>query len=397
MRNHVVGLVVLVGCATTQRGGGPPPGGLPSACSGDLGQGDAQVKLAVFLDAAGAFMAGAADIDRRLGVACRNLGRDLQMSAGEMETAGPDTASVCGQVAARMKSELDKARAEASVEAKLEIVEPVCTTKVDEYKRCIERCEPKVVRPGYVDYRCEGGELRGGCSAQCSGSCAVDVHGQCSGACEGTCSGSCGGTCNGFCEGECTQRLANGQCAGACRGTCRGTCSATCTGTCEGHCVVSGQASCRGECRGGCSVDFQAPVCTGHIVPPEVRTECRQSCDTVAVSREECTPGVAKLEVDASGAVNAAARVGGLAQAIAARIPEIHALSHRLQELKDSGEVMVKSADDAVQAAGQLGANASVCMAEVATSIPRAVASVGSSFSVSMNITVSFGAEVIVY
>lgn len=396
MRNRFWCVVVLVGCATTQSGGAGP-GGMPESCSGDLGSGEASAKLATFVDAAGAFMGGVAALDGQLGTACRNLGGDLRMSAAELEASGTDTASVCAQVAARVQAEMEKARAEASIEAKLEIVEPVCTTKVEEYKRCIERCEPRVVRPGYVDYHCEGGELRGGCSAQCTGSCASSVQGQCAGACEGICSGGCSGTCNGICEGECSARLPNGQCAGSCRGTCRGTCSAGCTGSCSGQCVAQAQAACRGECRGGCSVDFQAPVCTGHIVPPEVRTECRQSCDTFCISHQECTPGMARLVVDASGATAAASRVSAVVQAVAARMPEIHALSHRLQDLRDAGAVMVKSADDAVAAATQMGGRAALCVAEIAGSLPGAVARLGGAFQVTVKITVSFGADVVVY
>jgi hypothetical protein len=138
-------------------------------------------------------------------------------------------------------------------------------------------------------------------------------------------------------------------------------------------------------------------VCTGHIVPPEVRTECRQSCDTVCVSHQECTPGMARLDVDASGAAAAASRVSGVVQAVAARMPEIHALSHRLQDLREAGSVMVKSADDAAGAASQMGGKATLCIAEIAGSLPGAVARLGGAFQVTVKITVSFGADVVVY
>src|SRR5262249_5716328 len=163
MRNRFWCVVVLVGCATTQSGGAGP-GGMPESCSGDLGSGEASAKLAPVVDAGGGVLGRGGAAAGPAGAPGRDAGGGALTvgAAAELEASGTDTASVCAQVAARVQAEMEKARAEASIEAKLEIVEPVCTTKVEEYKRCIERCEPRVVRPGYVDYHCEGGELRGG-------------------------------------------------------------------------------------------------------------------------------------------------------------------------------------------------------------------------------------------
>src|SRR5215468_7956571 len=119
MRSGFWCVVVLVGCATTQSGGAGSSG-LPEACTGDLGAGEAQAKLATFVDAAGAFIGGVAALDGQLGAACRHLGADLQMTPAELEASGTDTASVCTQVAARVQAEMEKARGEASIEAKLE-------------------------------------------------------------------------------------------------------------------------------------------------------------------------------------------------------------------------------------------------------------------------------------
>jgi hypothetical protein len=362
---------------------------LGGSCSADWGEDEAARSFGAFVLATNTFIGTANDIETRLRNACRGMGSDVGMAAGELEG---NTKQVCSAVAARMKSEM-RAAASARVETKVIVTEPVCTVKVDEYRQCIERCEPKVIREGRFEYSCQGGELRGGCSASCSGRCAVDVQGSCQGSCEGTCSGGCSGTCNGVCDGECSARGPNGQCAGSCRGTCRGTCSAGCSGTCSGKCVVSASASCSGECRGGCSVQWQAPVCTGKIVPPEIRTECRDVCETVQVSRRECTPGEVKVVVDASAVAEAAERSRRVFSAVEHRLPEIRAALRQFEALRASGEAMVRYAGYFGSIIPQIGANAFLCVAGAAAELPKAVSQVSVSFQVSVEVSASVGAS----
>lgn len=370
-------------------GGGGGGASLGNQCRGDFGSDEAGRQFTTFLQASAAFIDTSNDIEARMRAACQNLGTDLAMSSAEMAVNGNTTLAVCNQVSAKIRAEMDAIRATPSVKARFETTEPVCTTKIEEYRSCIERCDVKVVREGRVEYRCEGGELRGSCNAQCSGQCAVDVQGQCSGSCEGTCSGGCNGVCNGTCEGECTARDGEGRCTGTCRGTCRGTCSGGCTGSCSGRCVASAQAACSGECRGGCSVEFQRPVCTGRIVPPEVKTECRQMCDSVQVSHQECTPGEARLIVDASGAAEAAERAQRVTAAVAARVPEIVALGHRLGSLRQAGQAMIDNVGGFASTVGAIGGNAILCSAEAAAALPRAVSNVSVSFQVSVEVSAS--------
>jgi hypothetical protein len=153
---------------------------------------------------------------------------------------------------------------------------------------------------------------------------------------------------------------------------------------------VSGQASCQGECRGGCSVQFTQPVCTGRIVPPEIRTDCRESCDTVQVSTRECTPGQTRIIVDGTAAAEAAERVRRLSDAIAARGSTIIGLGARVRELAQAGEVMVRNAGGFARSTTQLGAAAASCALQAVSALPAATARV----SVAVNVSVSFQAAV---
>jgi hypothetical protein len=361
------------------------------SCRADVVSGGDETarEFATFLEATDTFITTAGEVDRRLLQTCREFGSDLGMGDGELDAAGAGTMAVCGQVTARVRSEMAAIR-RAKVRAQLVVTEPVCETRVDEFRRCIEKCEPRVVKEGRIEYRCEGGELRGRCDGECNGRCAAQAQGQCGGACEGTCTGECSGVCDGICEGECAARGPDGRCAGACRGTCRGTCTAGCSGQCNGRCIVEVRAACGAECRGGCSIEYTEPVCTGRIVPPEVRTECRELCDSIRVSRQVCTPGSARLVVDASEVQKAAHDTNRIVHGIAARMPEIRAIGSRLYTLRDAGAIMLRTSAGFASGAASLGAAAVACAAQEAVELPRAVNQV----SVAFQVTVSFSASV---
>ncbi|MFO0558477.1 MAG: hypothetical protein U0269_10710 [Polyangiales bacterium] len=370
-------------------GGGGAAAGIPDSCTAaEYGATENAQSFSAFLVATSAFIRAAGEIDTQLVGACRALGTDLGMSDAELTANGADTRSICTAVNAKVRGEYDFIRS-AQIRTHVESTPPVCKTRVDEYTQCIQRCQPTVVREGRVETTCTGGELRGSCGASCTGRCAVEVNGSCGGACEGTCSGGCTGVCEGACQGTCASRDAQGNCHGACQGTCYGRCSAGCTGSCQGSCEMSGQASCQGECRGGCSVQYTQPVCTGRVVPPEIRTECRESCDTVQVSSRECTPGQTRIIVDGTAAAEAAERARRLSDAVAARGSTIISLGARVRELGQAGEVMVRNAGGFARSTTQLGAAAAACSLQAVAALPAATARV----SVAVNVSVSFQAS----
>lgn len=370
-------------------GGGGAAAGIPDSCTAaEYGASENAQSFSAFLVASAAFIRAAGEIDTQLVGACRALGTDLGMSDAELTANGADTRSICTAVNTKVRGEYDFIRS-AQIRTHVESTPPVCKTRVDEYTQCIQRCQPTVVREGRVETQCTGGELRGACGASCTGRCAVEVNGSCGGACEGTCSGGCTGVCEGACQGTCASRDAQGNCHGACQGTCYGRCSAGCTGSCQGSCELSGQASCQGECRGGCSVQYTQPVCTGRIVPPEIRTECRESCDTVQVSSRECTPGQTRIIVDGTAAAEAAERARRLSDAVAARGSTIISLGARVRELGEAGTVMVRNAGGFARSTTQLGAAAAACSLQAVAALPAATARV----SVAVNVSVSFQAS----
>lgn len=383
----MVGTDTTVGTGGTGGAGATnSSGGATDACaSASYGATQDAQSFSAFMIAAGSFARAAGDIDSTLVSVCRGLGTDLGMTDAEINANGTDTRAQCTAVNGKLQSEIAAIRA-ARLTTRVERTEPVCKTRVQEYRACIQRCEPRVVEQGRVEYQCQGGEMRGSCGASCSGRCAVEVNGQCGGACEGTCSGSCTGQCNGICEGTCSSRDAQGNCTGTCQGTCRGRCSAGCTGSCQGRCELSGQASCSGECRGGCSVEYQAPVCTGRIVPPEVRTECRESCDSTQIEYRECTPGQTRIVVDGTAAADAMARSQRVQTAVSARVPQITAIGARVADLGQAGEALVRNGAGFARSAFSLGAAAAVCSAQAVAALPIAVARVNVAVSVSVSV-----------
>lgn len=369
--------------------GGSGGGGVSDSCTtASYGATENAQAFSAFLVASAKFINASSEIDTQLVGACRALGTDLGMSDAELTANGADTRSICTAVSAKVRGEYDFIRS-AQIRTHVESTPPVCKTRVDEYQQCVQRCQPTVVREGRIETQCTGGELRGSCGASCTGRCAAQVNGQCNGACEGTCNGGCTGVCEGACQGTCASRDAQGNCHGACQGTCYGTCSAGCTGSCQGSCVVNAQASCQGECRGGCSVEYQQPVCTGRIVPPEIRTECRESCDTVQVSSRECTPGQTRIIIDGTAAAEAAQRARRLSDAVAARGSTIIALGARVRDLVEAGQVMVRNGGAFARSTTQLGAAAAGCAVQAVGALPAATARV----SVAVNVSVSFQAS----
>ncbi len=352
------------------------------ACDADFGTNEAAMKVESFLLATSTFVGTAAELETSLKSACTRMGAELGVAPGT-----GDARAVCQPVVEKLRAELTDLSGSEHLTIAIESRPHVCEVSIDAYAQCAAQCDA-TFDPGQVQLQCEGGELRGQCSAECTGRCAVEAHGQCGGACEGTCSTSCTGTCHGECEGTCRTRGADGQCNGACTGTCHGSCSSGCTGSCEGTCEMSAQASCSGECRGGCSVAYTEPRCTGTVRQPNVRADCRADCDTRMNAQAHCTPGYTHVNVTGRVATNLEERVAHLRNAIQLSFGEIMAIHSKLERLGASAQAMGESARGLPRAIGNLGLNAAACVTAASAALPRASASV----TVSIEVSASFSA-----
>jgi hypothetical protein len=258
---------------------------------------DVEGKVKAALEAVANVQALAVSLEADVQTACMGLAKDLGAKDDELKAAGKDTAKLC-DLAVKM---IGTAKAEAKAAGKLTIsaAPPVCGVSVDAAAECAASCDASV-KGGSAEVKCEGGEMSGACDAECSGSCDVSAGG----ACEGTCEGSFSGTCEGDCEGTCDGADAKGKCAGKCEGTCKGTAK----GTCKGSCKLAAKAKCSGTCSGSCSVKFKEPKCSGNIVMPKVKAECKGQCDAKLDAKVTCSPPAVKITF--SGDAKAGAKLG---------------------------------------------------------------------------------------
>ena len=383
------------GLAGVGGGGGGSAGGaagISSQCKGDFGQTKAAMELESFLLATDGFLGAAADIESSLLQTCRAMASELGMSEAELSSAAnePEVQAVCNAVGDRIRSEMQDLRANANLQVVVAARPPKCEVSVDAYAGCMAECDASF-DPGQVDLKCEGGELRGGCSGKCEGSCSAEVNGQCSGSCEGTCSAGCSGRCEGVCEGKCAAKGPDGECRGRCDGTCKGSCSAGCQGSCSGQCVVKAKAQCTGECRGSCSVEWTEPKCTGTVRPPSASAECEASCDARLDAKAECEPGEMHVDIQGSVDQNVSEKVARVRQAIESGMSNVLLLRAKLDRLGASGAEMVQAGGRIPDAVGTLGLNAARCATQAVAALPRATASVSVSVQVSASLSASAG------
>lgn len=344
-------------------------GALGAQCRGGFGATAEARKLQAFVDAATSFASAADDIQGSLLASCRQMGEALGMESAQLSGEGAEgVRSVCAAVSERLRADLTQIRGAAGVNVEIRARPPRCEVSVDAYAQCAGSCEANV-EPGSVEIQCEGGELRGGCSAECTGHCAVEVSGECS------------GTCEGSCEGRCSATAEDGSCAG------------TCQGTCHGHCAVQASGRCEGECRGGCSVAFQEPRCTGHVQPPNVSADCRAACDARLDAQASCQPGEMTLVVTGELDENLQQTATRAANAVRAGLGTIAMLRRRLDRLARSGEAVVSSARGLPDAVGSLGVQAGACAAATVSALTGAVGSVSVSVEVSVEVSGSASAS----
>lgn len=352
---------VQVSAPASLRGGSAPT--LQGPCGAGFGSTASAQRLSAFLQGASVFVNTAASLQGDLEQSCAAMARDLNVPEAELAPQGNQlrVQSACERVARALREELAALRSTPNVQVVAEQVPPVCTTNVRQFEECLQRCDTSYT-PGRVELQCEGGELRGQCSAQCSGSCAVEVHGSCAGSCEGQCQGQWQG--------------------------------ASCQGQCDGYCNLGAQASCQGECRGGCSVRYTEPSCSGRVVPPQVQTTCRTSCETRSVSESVCTPGYTRFRVTGvESLAEAAARAQRVRAAVTGGLGVIAGLGRKLELLVASGRALAENATAVPQAVGELGLGAGLCATQAVTALPGAVASVGVSLQVSVSVSGSLQAR----
>lgn len=370
-------------------------GGLGAECRGDFGANASARKLEAFLTATNTFVTTANELEGELYEACGRMGRDLEIPEAEMQPTGqvPRVKAACERVAQQIQADMQAIGASgAGIRVDVEATPPVCEVRVDGYARCAGECDASF-DPGEAHIECEGGELRGSCTAECRGSCSVQASGSCSGSCEGTCSGGCSGSCQGVCEGTCATRGADGQCNGRCEGTCRGTCTAGCSGSCEGQCVAEVTGSCQGECRGGCSVEFQEPRCTGTVRPPRVEAECQASCDARLEAEAECRPGQARVNIAGGLSPEAEAKAARLRAAFEHGYGSILAAAKKLERLGRAGRAMIQIGGEVPGAVASLGLAAGACATQAVALLPQATAKVTVSVEVSASLSASAGSR----
>lgn len=352
-------VAVVMGCPG---GLGNLAGGVGGSCNGDLGAGAALQKVEVFVASANEFAAAANELDQSLLTACRQMATDMQIPESELAAHGDQspTQAVCTRVATQLREDMTAIRAVANLRAEVTMVPPQCQVSVDAYARCAGECDVSYT-PGQAEIQCEGGELRGQCSAQCTGRCAVEVSGQ----------------CNGTCEGTCSARDAQGNC----------------TGACQGRCVSQASGTCGGECRGGCSVAYTQPTCTGRVQPPQVNADCRAACDARLDAQATCTPGRAELRITGNAGTDLEARVRRVRAALGGGFGQVLLLRAKVERTARSGAQLVRAAQELPNAIGNAGARAVMCATSAATATVSAMAKVNVSVSVSVQVSGSVTAS----
>lgn len=338
------------------------PGGfgvatLGGSCNGDLGANAAAQRVETFIATANAFTANAMQLNATLLTACRSMGRDLGIADAELGSGdSPDAVrAACERVSRQLRADLTEVRGSAGVRVEVQTVPPRCEVSLDAYARCAGECDATYT-PGEAELRCEGGELRGVCAAQCTGRCAVEVNGACNGACEGRCQGTSG---------------ADG----------------TCTGACQGRCIAHASGQCAGECRGGCSVAFREPRCTGRVQPPRVNADCRAACDARLDAQATCTPGRAELRVTGNVATDLQQKVDRLQAALASGFGQVLQVRVQVERTARSGEALARSIGELPGVARSVGVQAATCAVAAVGAVTSAVASVNVSVQVSVQVS----------
>jgi hypothetical protein len=333
----------------------------------------------------------AARLDADLKVACGGMAKDLGKGA-EFES---------GSAACKAAMEgLGELRGQIGGEIKIDVnfEPPVCTASVDAYANCVAECDVNV-EPGSLDVKCEGGELVGKCDASCTGTCHFEAAATCEGTCSGACTADFKGTCGGECNGKCDGKTSEGaSCAGTCEGSCTANAKGSCGGSCDGSCEMAAAGSCDGQCQGECTVDFDAPRCTGEIVPPKASADCDASCKADVQAEFECIPPKLAINIDSNGNAEAIAKYKTV---LTTHLPGVLniAVGMKDEAAKAAADVTavvkgVKTTVGKLKSSGpQVAAKVTACVTAPFAMAVKAAASISASVSVSVDVSASASAS----
>lgn len=367
-------------------------------CLTDLSTTDAGKKVQAFIDTSNALIVAATEIDSDMLNACKSMGHDLGIPAGDLEppmSLDPNSPGAATDVACRrVRSEVDKIIHDDLVaNASLAVVytPSVCTIDAGARLRCEQQCDPVTVTVTRLE--CTPGHAYGQCMASCMGTCTGSCSAGCVGRCSGTCSGSCTGNCNGACAGTCAAKNVDGSCYGACNGSCTGTCDGSCNGSCTASCSGSCGASCVGTCEGDCSIWVEPPRCT-EIKDVTTIQECRTNCDARAHFEATCTEPSVTVSYGYAATLAQKAALDRLVTALVNNYSDFLRIGARATLVVADAVGGYKSALEGVTTtAQQVGLGAGACIADAVTRVTSAAAKVQISVSVSVSISASVAAK----
>ncbi|WP_106092201.1 hypothetical protein [Enhygromyxa salina] len=298
-----------------------------------------------------AFVQASMDIERvanqayaNVTAACVKMGKDLGVSAAELQGSAADSASApCNAVAAKID-----AIVKANAAIKVSYQPPRCQMDANFKASCDAECGLEV-DPGKVVAECEPAKL--------------------SGYCQGTCTGQCEGTCTGECQGECSAKDAQGRCVGECKGTCSGSCDATCHAKCDGT--------------------WKAPRCDVEVEQSKVKADCAANCEASAKFRASCQPP--KLDVTTSAQAEAMTK---LVATLKANLPALIQAQLRLSK-QLAGDIKVVI-DSGAKLKGQLsgaGSKAVACVTAAVGAMAQASVKINVSVKASASVSGKAGAS----
>ena len=361
--------LLALSCGPVARGGGRgTTGAFTSQCRGDFGAGAAASQFEAFMTATYELHQAAAETQDTLRDACVSMAAELGVPVDASASGSDGTRAICEQVATTLRSEMQAIREGSNTTVELRTRPPRCEASFDAYAECAARCDV-TVQPGQVEMACEGGEIRGTCTAQCTGRCSVDVE------------ASCEGTCEGSCDGTCTATAADGSCAGHCNGTC------------HGQCVADVNAECGGECRGGCSVEWQRPHCTGRYTPPQVDANCRAACEAHADASLECQPGQAELIVEGGPDEATLERLERVRNAVRVGLGTVATIRERVARLQESARAVQRLLNNLPAAVREIGISAAACSAGALADLGDSVSQISVTLEVSVSVSASLNAS----
>ncbi|XXX74758.1 hypothetical protein WMF30_44615 [Sorangium sp. So ce134] len=330
-------------------------------------EGDLELEYGAVMQSVSDFTGAAGSIVADVTSACQAIALDLGEDPSRVTATKPsERATQWCELAV-------DALGEATADLSISVQPPICTVDASVQANCEAKCSANAecqVTPAQIIARCEAGQLSGRCEGQCTGTCEGSAN------LAVNCDGTCAGTCEGTCDAECAGQPAGSECRGECKGRC--------TGECRGSCEFAADAAveCNADCSGSCSVDFKAPKCKATLTEPDVacrgNVECNGSCEASASARATCKEPAVNVE----GAADAEAVISTLRT----NLPRL------LVVAQARGQLLLKSAEAVVAAAGNLegdvtgSVKATACIIPASNAIRQAVENIDASLTASLSV-----------